>query len=797
MVLLNYIKLAWRNLAKRKLYSFINIGGLAAGLCACMLIMLYVAHELSYDRFHKDSDRIYSLMEKIKLDRDTMQIERFSATTAPSIRQQNAAVESFIRMGNRAGESIIMQNVANPDIKSEEPDTWFADANYFSFFSFPLLSGNKNEVLKQPFTAVIAASTAKKYFGSTDVIGKQLRYNGKYIFQVSGVMADAPSNSSIRANILLSYSSMAGIASFRDIMAEERGFGGMFFKVFLKLDDPMHAATVAQNIDQLMAARLDQGRSVLTPMNRIHTNANFHPGFNLRYLKLFPLVAALILLMALINYMSLSTARATVRAREIGVRKSLGANQTSIARQFYVESALYAFLAFCLALLLCKLLRSWFFNLLELKVDVSFLYHPLVLLIYAALLLVTILLAGSYPSLVLSRYNPVTILSGKMSRVSGGASVRKVLTVVQFGTAAVLIICSIVINRQLYFFRHAATGINKENVVMLPFQGSMGNHYQAYRQQVAALNGVQQTATARYPLYGGYDMWFVMGENNRPPMALSMLSMDTSLFGLTGLQWKTPPADMTQLGVPGKIVLNESAVESFGFTGSPIGKYIKMGDKEVEVVGVVKNFHYKSLHSAITPLGINVEKDNTALWGANSPGCLFVKVAPKQNMPALIAEIKKIYAGYDLQEPFAYTFLDDAFGKLYTAEDRLAGIFGWFTLLTVLISALGLLGLAAFSAEQRTREIGVRKILGASVVQITALLSKEFIRLVLIALVIASPVAWYLMQQWLQQFAYRIHLQSWMFVLSAFIAAITALLAIGVQTLKAAVRNPVNALKIE
>ncbi|MET3874977.1 ABC transporter permease [Chitinophaga sp. OAE865] len=794
MLLLNYIKLAWRNLVKRKLYSFINIGGLAAGLCACMLIMLYVAHELSYDRFHKDSDRIYSLMEKIKLEKDTMQIERFNATAAPTIRQQNAAVESFVRMGNLASESIIIQNAANRDIKSEEPDTWFTDANYFSFFSFPLLSGNKNEVLKQPFTAVISASTARKYFGGTDVIGKQLRYNGKYIFQVSGVMADAPSNSSIQANILLSYSSMAGIEAYRNIITEERGFAGIFFKVFLKLDDPSHAAAVARNIDRQVTARLDQGRAVLTPIRSIHTDTHFT---DLRYLKLFPLVAALILLMALINYMSLSTARATVRAREIGVRKSLGADHESIAKQFYVESALYAFFAFCLALLLCQLLRPWFFNLLELKVDVSFLYHPLVLLIYAALLLVTILAAGSYPSFILSRYNPVTVLSGKMSRVSGGASVRKVLTVIQFGTAAVLIICSIVINRQLFFFRHAATGINKDNVLMLPFQGSMGNHYQAYRQQVAALNGVQQTATARYPLYGGYDMWFVMGENNRPPMALSMLSMDTSLFGLTGLRWKIPPADITQLGLPGKIVLNESAVESFGFTGSPVGKHISLGDKKVEVIGVVKNFHYKSLHAAITPLGIKIEKDNSALWGAESPGCLFVKVAPKQNIPALIAQIKKIYAAYDLQEPFHYTFLDEVFSKLYTAEDRLAGIFGWFTVLTVLISALGLLGLAAFSAEQRTREIGVRKILGASVVQITALLSKEFIRLVMIALVIASPVAWYLMQQWLQQFAYRIHLQPWMFVLSALITALTALLAIGVQTLKAAVRNPVNALKIE
>jgi putative ABC transport system permease protein len=266
---------------------------------------------------------------------------------------------------------------------------------------------------------------------------------------------------------------------------------------------------------------------------------------------------------------------------------------------------------------------------------------------------------------------------------------------------------------------------------------------------------------------------------------------------MMGLQWKIPPADMTELGMPGTIVLNEAAIAGFGFSGSPVGKQIRMGPTETKIIGVVKNFHFKSMHSAITPLALKVEKDNSGLWGAGSPGYLFVKIAPKQNMPALIAQLNKIYAAYDTQTPFQYTFLDDVFAKMYTAEDRLAGIFGGFTALTVLISGLGLLGLAAFSAEQRTREIGVRKVLGASVVQITTLLSKDFIRLVIIALVIASPIAWYLMQGWLQQFAYRIHLQPWMFVLSAFIAVSTAAMAIGLQTVKAAIRNPVTALKVE
>lgn len=797
MLFLNYIKLAWRNLGKRKLYSFINIGGLAAGLCVCMLIMLYVAHELSYDRFHKDSDRIFSLLEKIKLENDTIRIERFNYTSGPTIKQQNAGVESFLRMGSFLNEATVLQRADNPAIRGEESGVWFSDANYFRFFSFPLLEGQPDEVLKQPFTMVVSTDMAEKYFGSTDVVGKQLRFNGEHLFQITGVMANAPSNSSIKADFLLSISSMGSMASLKQFVTQTGGFGGVFL-TYLKLDNASQQGRVTQQVDELLVAQRDPGKSMLMPLASMHRESRFGTGFNLRYLNLFPLVAALILLMALINYMSLSTARATIRAREIGVRKALGADHKRIAQQFYVESGLYALLAFCLALVLCLALRPWFFNLLQLKVDMTFLYHPVVLSIYAGLLLITILIAGSYPSFVLSRYNPVTVLSGKMSKGNGGATVRKVLTVLQFSTAAVLIICSIVINRQLFFFRHTDTGINKENVVMLPFRSSIGAHYQAYRQQVAALNGVTQTATARYSLFGDFDIWVVpRTDGSESMLSLTTLRVDTSLMGMMGLQWKIPPADMTQLGMPGTIVLNEAAVAGFGFSGSPIGKQIRMGPEETKIVGVLKNFHFKSLHSAIAPLAMKVEKDNSDLWGTGSPGCLFVKVAPKQNMPALIAQLNKIYAAYDTQTPFQYTFLDDAFAKMYTAEDRLAGIFGGFTALTVLISGLGLLGLAAFSAEQRTREIGVRKVLGASVVQITTLLSKDFIRLVIIALVIASPIAWYLMQGWLQQFAYRIHLQPWMFVLSAFIAVGTAAMAIGLQTVKAAIRNPVTALKVE
>ncbi|PSL49068.1 putative ABC transport system permease protein [Chitinophaga niastensis] len=796
MLFYNYIKLAWRNLSKRKLYSVINIGGLAAGLCVCMLIMLYVAHELSYDRFHKDAPRIFSLLERIKMQNDTIQFDRFNYANGPAIQQQNAAVKSYMRIGSLLGETAIMQNVSHPAIKDAEPEAYFVDANYFSFFSFPLLEGDPAEVLRQPFMMVISSSMATKYFGKEDAVGKQIRYNGKYTFQVSGVMADAPSNSSIQADFLMSGASIPGIESLRQFTTDPHGFGGPF-KLYIKLDDAANRENVTKNINLQIAQDKDPGLISLVPLAKIHLGANFQAGFNLRYLKLFPMVAILILLMALINYMSLSTARATIRAREIGIRKALGADHKRIAQQFYVESALYALLAFCLAVVLCITLRPWFFNLLQLKVDNGFLYNPMVIFIYVALLLVTIIVAGSYPSFILSRYKPVAVLAGKMSPVSGGASVRKVLTVLQFGTAAVLIICSIVINRQLYFFRHTATGINKENVLMVPFASTLGTHYQAFRQQVASLNGVLQTGTAHHPLFNGMDMWFVSEEADRPAMTLYSLNVDRQLMEIAGLQWKIPPQDMSQLGMGGKIVLNEIAVEKYNLSPTPIGKHLQLGNKDMEVIGVLKNFHFVSLHSPIAPLGLTVEKDNSPVWGTNTAGCLFVKIAPGQNIPSLIEQIRKTYTNYDAQTPFKYSFLDDAFGKMYTAEDRLANIFGGFTALTVLIAGLGLLGLAAFSAEQRTREIGVRKILGASVIQITALLSKDFMRLVVVALVIASPLAWYLMQQWLQQFAYRIHMQPWMFVLTAIMAITAALLAIGLQTIRAATRNPVTTLRVE
>ncbi|WP_143308246.1 ABC transporter permease [Chitinophaga vietnamensis] len=796
MLLKNYIKLAWRNLLKRKLYSAINIGGLAAGLCICMLIMLYVLHERSYDQFHADSRRIYSLLQKVKVNKDSIQMNSFKFGAGEEMKQQNAAVADYLRMGNSMGGDRLIQSVEHPDVKDQEKNVDLVDANFFRFFSFPLVAGDPGTALQRPYTAVVSASIAKKYFGTTDAVGKHLRYNGQYLFEVTGVMADAPSNSSLKPDVLFSIASAGTMEGLEMFVKNPDVVAG--FRLFLKLDDAAHYTMVSNNINRKSSARMDDGRVILVPMADLHRSADFTPGFNLRYLHIFPVVAALILLMALINYMSLSTARAGIRAREIGVRKVMGADRRRIAQQFYVESALYAVLAFSLALLLFFVLRPWFLHMLDLRVDQHFVFSPLMLTAFGLLFLGTVIIAGSYPSFILSRYSPVTVLAGKMSNTTGGATVRRVLTVVQFGAAAVLIICSVVISRQLYFFRHTDTGINNNNVVAIPFQQSMNNRYQAFRQEVASLPGVMQTGTMRHPLYQSFDMFFVSGNDPKAPaVTLATLRMDKDMLALTGLKWKMAPADMNDLDHDDKIVINETAARQLNLLPNPIGKPVALGEKNPEVAGVLKDFHFQSLHSAVRPAAITIAKDNADAWNGQSGGCMYVKIAAHHNIPEILGKINRIYSKYDALAPFKYQFLDEVADKLYTSEDRLASIFSATTGITIAIAALGLLGLAAFSAEQRTREIGVRKVLGASVVQITTLLSKDFIKLVLIALLLATPVAWYLMRHWLEQFAYRITLQPWMFIVAAIVALAAALLSVGLQTMRAAMKNPVITLRVE
>jgi len=786
----NYIKIAWRNLIRQKLFSIINISGLAIGLAVCMLIMLYVAHEHSYDTFHKNAERIYIPRAQLKIGGSVMNMAYMSFATGPIVKQSQPAVEDYIRtMGYF--RPITVSNPLAPQIKFSESKLLFADPGFFKFFSFKLLSGSVADALSRPFSMVISKDMAKKYFAGQDPVGKTLtiKTDSAYTYQVTGVAENAPSNSGM---------SLVSMKEGKNYTGQQE-IGPGSFSVYLLLKDSKDTSLVVRSMQSIIKGNkqsFDDEKFSLKTIVDTHLKNNYDDLSNTKYLIIFPLVALLILLLALVNYMSLSTARATLRAKEVGIRKVAGAGRKTIAVQFYIESTLFACLSFVLGYILCYLAKPVFLNVLELKIDNSFFYSPIVLELAGVLLLITVLVAGSYPSLVLSAFKPVVTLKGKMSKQAGGITVRKIFTTLQFTISVGLIVCGIIIDRQLYYFRHADTGFNRENVVMIPVNSNIGNNYAAFNRDIKALAGVSSVATSRYGMFSGYDMYSIEGKTSKDIVMLNSLSVDEHFISILGLKWKYPPAPHTQLGTGNKLVINEKAIEKLHLPANPVGTFVKSGNNQVEIAGVVKNFNFGSMQYAIEPLGLFMAPDTTRFWG--KVGCnLFAKVKPHTNLPTLLNSMQSIYKKYDQDTPFNYTFMDDAFNKQYKAEDRLASIFSAFTGITILLASMGLFGLAAFTIEQRTKEIGVRKILGASLSSIASLLSADFLKLVLLAILIGSPIAWWAMHKWLQNFAYRIDIQWWMFASAGLLAVIIAIITISYHALRAAIANPVDSLRSE
>jgi len=787
----NYFMVAWRNLVRYKIYSAINITGLAVGLAACMLIVLYVGHESGYDRFHKNADRIFWVQTKLKLGNDSVFMPFLNFSAGPMVKQRIPSVESFLRL-RKDDQNTIIQNPEKPSVKFAENKFLFSDSNFFSFFSFKLLRGNPQQVLSRPFSLVISQSAVRKYFGNADPIGKTLRYNNGYNFLVTGISADAPSNSSIDYDFIASMSSMSSISEQVDLVKNEKNDFTTYF--LLRRDGRISA--VENELKRLTKERDGDDaasfRYVSTSLPNLHVVSSLDTT-NIKYLRIFPFVAALVLLLALINYMSLSTARASIRAREIGVRKVLGAGKNTIAVQFFAESALFTTISFILGYVICFLFQPFFFDFLHIGIDSSFLYQPAVLMSFGGLLIITIAVAGTYPSLLLSAYKPVSVLYGKLGR-TGTINVRKVFTVFQFSIAIIFIICGIVMQRQMHFFRHKDTGINRENIVMVPFGSNVSKHYAAFKGEVRAVPGIRQISIALHPLFKGYDMMGITPPATGKMILMPTLDVDQQFIPMLGLKWKLPPSDSFFYRTKNKIVLNETGVEKLSLGQNPINQKVD----QFEVAGVLKDFNWSSLEYKIDGLLLSVttDDDSAAQWNGKG-GCLFAKINPGTNIPTIIDELGRIHSKFDSENPFEYYFMDDVFNDLYKAEERLAKILASFTILAIVIACLGLLGLISFMAVQRTKEIGIRKTLGASVQSIVRLLSGDFLMLVIIAFILASPAAWYFMNQWLQDFAYRIQIDWWIFLLAGTIAVIIALLTISTQAVKAAIANPVKALRSE
>jgi putative ABC transport system permease protein len=796
---INYLRIALRNIRRNKLYSLINISCLAIGIAVVMMIMLYVLHEHSYDRWQANAGRIFKVSSTLEIGNSSVNFEQLGYQAGPMAQQSDGRVESYLRI-YQPFEPPVLRLPALPgsEITAEAP-VLFADSNFFHFFSFRLIRGNPDKVLIRPYTVVLSARAARKYFGNSDPIGKVLIYNNDYRLEITGIAADPPSNSNINYDLVASLSSIATMKELAENMKSADLQTGNFL-TWLLLRDLSAAGKVEQTLVRLSRQNTKdkdrmQDKFHLTALTALHLSGDFENA-NKRYLQIFPLAAGLILLLALVNYMSLSTARSAIRAKEVGVRKVIGAGRGSIAGQFYTESAVYALLAFVAGTGLFLLFRPVFLNQLQLTIDDSFLLTPLVLCFFGGLLILVILASGSYPSLVLSAFRPVAVLYGKMSRQKGSERVRKGFLVFQFTISMSLILCSVIIGKQLYFLRHTETGVDRENVIMISFSTKL-QHYQAFKQDVQALPGIRQAATSQFELYQGYTLSSTAPHGSDKPIMLSVMTVDSDYVSVLDLQWRRRPVTSGMLYARQRVVLNETAVAALNLPGDPLGQKIKVFNQDCEVAGVLNDFNYWTLQSKIGPLCLVLRQPKDSQWGIVSNGCLFARIQPHANLPTLMEKLKKTYARYDSQTPFKYDFLDEVFDKMYKSDDRLAGLFSLFTVISIVIACLGLFALATFAAQQRVKEIGIRKVLGASVGSIGALLSRDFLRPVLLAVLIACPLSWWAMHNWLQDFAYRTAVSWWIFPVAGMGLLLLALVTVLFRTIRAAQANPTINLRGE
>lgn len=802
-MLQNYLKIAWRNLWRNSLYSVLNIGGLALGIAASLLILLFVVHERTYDHFHANADQIFRVYSRMQFGEQVMQSERMSARFGPAIQEANDGVLAVVRIGTPQNRVIIK---TTPERKFFESKFIMADPSFLTVFSFPLVAGSPKTALTRPMTVLLTERTAERYFGREDPVGKTITFNNKLRFEVTGILKNPPSNSTVQFDFVASLKSHPAVERLRegfidddDIALNSPFIQNGSFQTYFQLRSPADTTRILRTLPALIkasGASAKDTKYIIDPLTSVHLGMNFGDTANARYLTIFLAIAALTLLLALINYMSLTTARATQRAREVGVRKVMGAARGELAGQFYGESILTTLLAFGVAIGIVQVLRPFFYQLLQLNIDSSFIYTPTFGLVALALLINCILLSGSYPALLLSSFSPVNVLKGNLVPGKGGIGVRRLFTVVQFAVSIGLIGCSVLIYQQVQHLQNRKLGLYKNRVLVVPLDASLTKQYSSFKHDLRQVPGVERVAAASSILYKeGGSIFFTQSPTTKKDVSIHVLSVDDQFAETLQIPWKLKP-DPTQLAAPNTVVINEIAVRKMGLSGQPLGQKLSFGSGKSEVVGVMRNFYFTNINDSNEPLALFVAKD-TASAMATDGGSLYIRIQSGADVPQTLGRIEKTYELLNAEKPFEYYFLDQTFNDVYKSEARLATLFGAFTVFALFIACLGLFGLAAFTAESRTKEIGIRKVLGASVASVVALLSKDFMRLVLIAIVIASPMAWYAMNSWLENFAYKIEIRPWVFALAGLLAIGIALLTVSFQAIKAALMNPVKSLRSE
>ncbi|MEM1001099.1 MAG: ABC transporter permease [Bacteroidota bacterium] len=794
----NYFKIAFRNFSRHKLNSFINLVGLSIGLAACILITMYVSHERSYDKFHADAERIFNLVGKFDIGGETITMSRLSAVAAPMIKENSDNVEDALRYYDH-GQSVRVKTNDSEISGFVETELAATDANFFSFLSFELLQGNPKTALEKPFSLVLTKSKAEKYFGQTNPIGQQLtiEQDSTYKFTVTGVTKDFPTNSSLKPELLISFNSLQTMKETEFLTKSQYFQGGSFstlVKVF-NIENKSEVDDTATRLDRLHNEEADTSYA-LNAFTDAHL-AKQTGRFN--YLNVFPIVALLILILALTNYISLTTARAGTRSKEVGVRKVSGASRRSIAVQFYLESAIFVCVSFVIGIILSLLFKNQFLSLLNIEIDVDFYFNQTFIWSLLGVLLFAVVISGIYPAMVLSSFNPIKNFRNKTAVNTGSVTVRKVFTTFQFTIAVLLIVCGIVMTEQLDFMRNKDTGLQRSDLVMIPVETTMNNNAGAFRNEVGQLPGVDKTTVAVSKMYGGYNAYFVTPDNGDKNYTVVTYSVDEHFIETLGVEWLVRPEERTAFSANKKVIINEKTISELALKPDPRGELLNFGSQSFEVAAVVKDFNYSSLESPIKPLAFFISSESVAndrLLGAQN-SYLYVKFSNDVELKNTLDAIENIYGNFDKSTPFSYEFMDDAFDTLYKAEEQLSFIFYVFMVLALVIAGLGLLGLITFIAEKRVKEIGIRKVMGASISEIVTLLSSDFIKLVVIAILIAMPIAWYFSSSWLSYFAYQAAIPWWSFVVAALVAILLSVTTLSFQSIKAAMANPADSLRSE
>ncbi|MFN7116367.1 MAG: ABC transporter permease [Saprospiraceae bacterium] len=806
----NYLKVALRNLWKNKAYSFINIFGLALGLTCCLLMLMYVVDELSYDRFHTNADRIYRANGDIKFGGNHFVLAVASDPLGFTLKKDYPQVENAVRFRSY-GSNLVKRNGGAENFK--EDAVIYADSTLFDVFTFPLLHGNPKTALTEPNSVVITERTAQKYFKRSDVVGETLIFDNRNNYKITGVMKNIPHNSHIRFDFF--------IAMATTDESRQNNWVSNNFNTYILLKegadiDKLEAEMpglirryVGPVVQQLMQIDLEQFeasgnylRYDFMPMTDIHLHSNrtaeLSPNSNIQYVYIFSAIAFFVLLIACINFMNLATARSAGRAREVGIRKVLGSVKSSLIGQFLTESMLMTLLAFALALLSAQLLLPWFNELSGKEIALNSFVQASILPFLLLFVVSTGLLAGSYPAFFLSSFQPIKVLKGRLAGGTKSGWLRSSLVVFQFITSVLLIIGTIVIYRQLNYIQTKQLGFDKEQVLIINDAYALGEQVKAFKEEVLRENGVMNGSVSSFlPVASDRsDSPFFPSATLDQSKAVStqVWRVDEDYVETMGMEIKAGRDFSKEFGTDSTaVVMNEAAARLFNFD-NPIGKQVYyLTDVTANsmvaynVIGVVKDFHFESLRQNITPV--------VFLLG-NSLGAISFRLK-SDNPAALVKRIEEKWRSFAAGQPFNYQFMDEAFDQMYRAEQRVGNIFISFAILAIFIACLGLFGLAAFTAEQRTKEIGIRKVLGASVGNIVAMLSKDFVRLVIIAAIIAFPLAWWGMTKWLEDYAYRTKIEWWMFAVAGISALTIALLTVSFQAVRAALTNPVESLKSE